>query len=201
METFYVERHIFCIPAKVAIFIWRDTTVGKKTVRHTWQRLFLCSAGICRTWRSLAPALNLNTACTPLLACCTTVKNANMHSCRIRWSLFKFACKSQLPDSSLLRSTELSSTQPYSSCRQGVGIYRIRAQVAPLHSDPVPHSDWIKDLWVFFQISPTRCTILLNIFISLLYMFRASMCPSSGKNYCIYVALTFVTLYGWRLVC
>jgi len=28
------------------------------------------------------------------------------------------------------------------------------------------------------QISPTRCTILLNIFISLLYMFRASACPS-----------------------
>ena len=51
------------------------------------------------------------------------------------------------------------------------------------------------------QISPTRCTILLNIFISLLYMFRASMWPPSGKNYCIYSTLVFVTLYGWRPVC
>ena len=49
-------------------------------------------------------------------------------------------------------------------------------------------------------ISPTRCTILLNIFIfSLLYMFRASTCPTSRENYCIYATLLFVTLYGWRL--
>jgi hypothetical protein len=32
-------------------------------------------------------------------------------------------------------------------------------------------------------------------------MFRASMCPSSGENCCIYAALVFVTLYGWCLVC
>ena len=31
------------------------------------------------------------------------------------------------------------------------------------------------------QINPTRCTILFSIFISLLYMFRATMCPSSGE--------------------
>ena len=29
-------------------------------------------------------------------------------------------------------------------------------------------------------------------------MFRASMCPSSGENCCIYATLVFVTLYGWR---
>jgi len=51
------------------------------------------------------------------------------------------------------------------------------------------------------QISRTRCTILLNIFISLLYIFRASMCPSSGENYYSHATLVFVTLYGWRLVC
>ena len=34
---------------------------------------------------------------------------------------------------------------------------------------------------VVLQINPTRCTILLCIFISLLYMFRATMCPSSGE--------------------
>jgi len=31
-------------------------------------------------------------------------------------------------------------------------------------------------------------------------MFRASMCPSSRENCCIYATLVFVTLYGWRLV-
>ena len=54
---------------------------------------------------------------------------------------------------------------------------------------------------LIMHISPTRCTILFSIFISLLYMFRASMFPSSGKNYCMYATLVFVTLYGWRLVC
>ena len=51
------------------------------------------------------------------------------------------------------------------------------------------------------QISPTRCTVLLNISISLLYMFQASMRPSSGESYCNFATLVFVTLYGWRLVC
>jgi hypothetical protein len=31
------------------------------------------------------------------------------------------------------------------------------------------------------QINPTRCTVLFSIFISFLYMFRATMCPSSGE--------------------
>ena len=137
----------FLPPCESCNFVFERTRPLRKIVKHTWQRLFLCSAGICRTWHSLAPALNLNTACTPLLACCTTLKNANMHSCWIRWSLFKFACKSQLPDSSLLRGTEFSSTQPYGSCRQGVGIYCIRAQDTLLQNDPGPHSDWIKDIW------------------------------------------------------
>ena len=54
---------------------------------------------------------------------------------------------------------------------------------------------------IILQISPTRCTIMLHIFTSLLYMFRASICPSSGGIYCIYATLVFVTPYGWRLVC
>ena len=37
--------------------------------------------------------------------------------------------------------------------------------------------------------------------MSVLYMFRASKCPSSGENYCIYATLIFVKLYGLRLVC
>ena len=43
-------------------------------------------------------------------------------------------------------------------------------------------------------------SVLIYLFITLLYTFRASMCPSSGENCCIYVTLVFVTLYGWRQV-
>ena len=57
-----------------------------------------------------------------------------------------------------------------------------------------PDSD-LQDIRIL-PISPTRCTILLNIFTSLLYMFRASTCPSSGEHYCIYATLVFATLYG-----
>jgi hypothetical protein len=54
---------------------------------------------------------------------------------------------------------------------------------------------------IISQINPTRCTILfIYLFISLLYMFRASMRPSSGENYCIYATLALVTLYEWSLV-
>jgi hypothetical protein len=35
--------------------------------------------------------------------------------------------------------------------------------------------------FTILQINPTRCTILLSIFIYLLYMFRATTCPSSGE--------------------
>jgi len=31
-------------------------------------------------------------------------------------------------------------------------------------------------------------------------MFWTTMCPSSRENYCIYVTLVFVALYGWCLV-
>ena len=52
------------------------------------------------------------------------------------------------------------------------------------------------------RINKTKYAVLFNIlFISLLYMFRASMRPSSGENYCIYATLALVTLYVWRLVC
>jgi len=48
---------------------------------------------------------------------------------------------------------------------------------------------WAEGLRLILLISPTKCTILRNIFISLLCMFRASMCPSSGENHSIYATL------------
>ena len=50
------------------------------------------------------------------------------------------------------------------------------------------------------QLNPTWCTILLNVFISLLYMFRASIARHQEK---IAVSMRhwYLSLYGWRLVC
>ena len=48
----------------------------------------------------------------------------------------------------------------------------------------------------YIQLGTQFC--LIYLFISLLYMFWASTCPSSGENCCICVTLVFVTLYGWR---
>ena len=50
------------------------------------------------------------------------------------------------------------------------------------------------------QLGAQRC-LNIFIFVSLLYIFRASKCPSSGENYCIYATMVFITLDGWRLVC
>ena len=44
---------------------------------------------------------------------------------------------------------------------------------------------------------PSWCTIFLSMFISFLYMFRATMCPSSGEITVSMRHLVFVTLCGW----
>ena len=47
------------------------------------------------------------------------------------------------------------------------------------------------------QLGAQFClNLFIYLFMSLLYMFRASMCPSSGENFCIYATLTLVTLKG-----
>jgi len=51
-------------------------------------------------------------------------------------------------------------------------------------------------LTVHPRISPTRCTILVNISISLHYMFRTSVCPSSGENYWSYATLVVSICVG-----
>ena len=65
-------------------------------------------------------------------------------------------------------------------------------------------TEWCREVWNYtfyvllavhpctvLLISQTMCTILLNIFIFLLYMFRAFTCPSSGENHYIYATLVF----------
>jgi hypothetical protein len=48
--------------------------------------------------------------------------------------------------------------------------------------------------FIILQIEPTWCTIFLNICVAFLYMFRAAMCLSSGKNTVPMRHLVFVTL-------
>jgi len=50
---------------------------------------------------------------------------------------------------------------------------------------------------LILQIEPIWCTIFLNIFIAFLYMFRATMCPSSEENTIRTRHLIFVTPYRW----
>ena len=45
-------------------------------------------------------------------------------------------------------------------------------------------------------IKPTWCTIFLSMFISFLYMFRATVCPSSGETTVFMRHMVFITLCG-----
>ena len=47
----------------------------------------------------------------------------------------------------------------------------------------------------YLYIEPNLCTHFLNMFIAFLYMFRATMCPSSGENTVPMRHLVLVTLY------
>ena len=48
-----------------------------------------------------------------------------------------------------------------------------------------------------FQMKPTRCTLLLSIFISISVHVSGNYVPIIRRSYCIYVTLVFLTLYGW----
>jgi len=50
--------------------------------------------------------------------------------------------------------------------------------------------------YIILEMKPTWCTIFLSMFISFLYMFRATMCPSSEEITVSMQHLVFVTLCG-----
>ena len=52
-----------------------------------------------------------------------------------------------------------------------------------------------------FVSKPTWCAVFSYMFISVLYMFRAAMCPSSGELIISVRYLVYVTLCRWSLVC
>ena len=52
-------------------------------------------------------------------------------------------------------------------------------------------------LYNLFQMKPTRCTLLLSIFISTSLHVSGNYVPIIRITYCIYATLVFFTLYGW----
>jgi hypothetical protein len=57
--------------------------------------------------------------------------------------------------------------------------------------------------WLYIPVQSCKknqlgAQFLINMFIALLYMFRATMCPSSEENTIPMRHLVFVTLYVWR---
>jgi len=70
-------------------------------------------------------------------------------------------------------------------------IFVIKDQInSILMYDPIRHFSGS------FKIRPTRCTIFLSMFISFFYMFRATMCSSSGEITVFMRHLVLVILSG-----
>ena len=51
--------------------------------------------------------------------------------------------------------------------------------------------------YFMFQMKPTRCTLLLNIFISTSVHVSGNYVHIIRRTYCIYAILVFFVLYGW----
>jgi len=51
--------------------------------------------------------------------------------------------------------------------------------------------------YFMFQIKPTRCTLLLSIFISTSVHVSGNYVPIIRRTYCIYETLVFFTVYEW----
>ena len=52
-------------------------------------------------------------------------------------------------------------------------------------------------LYNLLQIKPTRCTLLLSIFISISLHVSGNYVPIIRRTYCIFATPVFFTLYGW----
>ena len=55
----------------------------------------------------------------------------------------------------------------------------------------------VHSLYKLFQMKPTRCTLLLSIFISTYVRVSGNYVPIIRRAYHIYATLVFFTLYGW----
>ena len=48
-----------------------------------------------------------------------------------------------------------------------------------------------------FQMKPTRCTLLLSVFISTFIHVSGNYVPIISRTYCIYATLVFFVMYEW----
>jgi len=55
----------------------------------------------------------------------------------------------------------------------------------------------VHSLYKLFQMKPTRCTLLLSIFISTYVRVSGNYVPIIRRAYRIYATLVFFTLCGW----
>ena len=55
----------------------------------------------------------------------------------------------------------------------------------------------ITSCFFLFQMEPTRCTLLLSIFISTSLHVSSNYVPLIRRTYCVYATLVFFTLYVW----
>jgi hypothetical protein len=89
---------------------------------------------------------------------------------------------------------------PYLSLRAQERFHCHLAYEAHVCSESILLQGWLQTTYsskcntLIFYIKPTWCTVFLSMFISFLYMFRATMCPSSGETTVSVRHLVFVTL-------
>jgi len=70
------------------------------------------------------------------------------------------------------------------------------------HTDDSAEIDLLRfvdriSLYNLFQMKPTRCTLLLSIFISASLHASGNYVPIIRRTYPIYETWVFFTLYGW----
>jgi len=101
-------------------------------------------------------------------------------------------------------------------CRASSLCYSLSRSIY-LHTPLILQSHWLQSSIItqfyvlltcvpynVFQMKPTRCTLLLSIFISTSLHVSGNYVPVIRRTYSIYATLVFFTLYGWlsgRLVC
>jgi len=94
----------------------------------------------------------------------------------------------------LRRVTPISSLQ----------LWQLLRPTPEVHILPTPKINlsqilfcWPAFLYNIFQMKPTRCTLLLSIFISTSLHVSGNYVPIISRTYWIYATLVFFTLYGW----
>jgi len=87
----------------------------------------------------------------------------------------------------------------FDSVTMMLGIYANRLRQTSCHKTANNPEQFLLQTTAYhlFQIKPTRCTLLLSIYISTSLHVSCNYVPIIRRTYCIYATLVFFTLYGW----